>query len=92
MLSLAYTSQFKKDVRRRRRQGADLERLGEGITLLRKGEVLGERFRDHALAGRLGGHRECHIGPDWLLVYRIDDTRLILTAVRTGSHAELFGL
>ena len=56
------------------------------------GEKLPERMRDHQLKGNYHGHRECHIEPDWLLLYRINDGQLTLTATRTGSHAELFGL
>lgn len=92
MLDLEFTSQFKKDVRRRRKQGADLAKLDTVITLLRKGEKLPERNRDHELSGVYRGHRECHVEPDWLLIYRIDRDALVLTAVRTGSHSELLGI
>ncbi len=92
MLDLAYTSQFKKDVKRKLRQGADLEKLDAVITALRKKEKLPERLRDHELAGNKKGHRECHVEPDWLLMYRVDEKKLILTAVRTRSHADLFGM
>ena len=90
MLDLAYTAQFKKDVKCKRRQGADLKKLDAVITVLRKGEKLPERLHDHPLVGNKKGHRECHVEPDWLLVYRVDAKRLVLTAVRTGSHADLF--
>ncbi len=92
MLDLAYTSQFKKDMRRKKKQGASIEKIDEAILALRKGEVLPDKYRDHALAGVCNEHRECHIEPDWLLIYRIDKGQLVLTAVRTGSHSELFGL
>lgn len=90
MLDVAYTSQFKKDVRRKRKQGADLGKLDEVILRLRKGEKLPAALRDHELQGVYKGNRECHIEPDWLLIYRIDEEAVILTTVRTGSHSDLF--
>ena len=92
MLDVAFTSQFKKDMKRKRKQGAELAKIDEVITMLRSGESLPERNRDHALSGTYRGHRECHIEPDWLLIYRIDSNLLVLTAVRTGSHSELLGI
>lgn len=92
MLGVAFTSQFKKDMKRKRKQGAELAKIDEVITMLRSGEPLPERNRDHALSGTYRGHRECHIEPDWLLIYRIDSNLLVLTAVRTGSHSELLGI
>lgn len=81
MLDVAFTSQFKKDMKRKRKQGAELAKIDEVITMLRSGEPLPERNRDHALSGTYHGHRECHIEPDWLLIYRIDSDLLVLTAV-----------
>lgn len=92
MLDLAYTAQFKKDVKRKRKQGADLKKLDEVITGLRCREPLEEKLRDHELSGNWRGFRECHIEPDWLLIYQIKEEELILTAVRTGSHSDLFNL
>ena len=92
MLDVAFTSQFKKDMKRKRKQGADFAKIDETITMLRRGESLPERNRDHALSGTYRGHRECHIEPDWLLIYRLDSNLLVLTAVRTGSHGELLGI
>lgn len=92
MLDLAFTSQFKKDMKRKRKQGADLTKIDRVITALRKGETLPVSNRDHELAGVYKGHRECHIEPDWLLIYRIDCDMLVLTAVRTGSHSDLLGI
>ncbi len=92
MLDLAYTSKFKKDVKAKRKQGVDLSKLDAAILSLRSGEALPENMRDHALSGVYRGHRECHIESDWLLVYRIDKDALVLTAVRTGSHSDLFNL
>lgn len=90
MLDIAYTSKFKRDVRSKRKQGADLGKLDAAILSLRRGEALPANMRDHALSGVYGGHRECHIEPDWLLIYRIDGDSLVLTAIRTGSHSDLF--
>lgn len=92
MLDLKFTSQFKKDMKRLRRQGASIEKIDAVIKTLREEGPLPERMRDHALGGNYRGHRECHIEPDWLLIYRIDEGELVLTAVRTGSHSDLFGL
>lgn len=61
------------------------------IRALSRGEALPEKNMDHSLSGNWAGHRECHILPDWLLVYRIDDDVLVLTLIRAGTHSELFG-
>ena len=92
MLDVDFTSQFKKDMKRTRKLGAEIAKIDEVITMLRRGEPLPERNRDHALSGTYHGHRECHIEPDWLLIYRIDSNLLVLTAVRTESHSELLGI
>lgn len=91
MLDIEFTSGFKKDVKRKLRQGFDVRKLDEIILSLRRGDVLPERNKDHGLLGKYKGYRECHIEPDWLLIYRVNERALILTAVRTGSHSELFG-
>lgn len=89
-LKLVPTSQFKKDYKLAKKRGYDISLLEEVLESLRKGEKLEERLRDHALGGWYLGFRECHILPDWLLIYAIDGDRLILTAVRTGTHSDLF--
>lgn len=61
------------------------------IRILSRGEALPEKSKDHALTGDWIGHRECHILPDWLLIYRIEDDVLVLTLTRTGTHSDLFG-
>lgn len=88
MRTVRYTTQFKKDIKRVQRRGRDLDIMKGVITSLAQGTVLDTRFRDHALLGQYTGMRECHLQPDWLLIYRILDEELILT--RTGSHADLF--
>lgn len=86
------TPQFKKDYKLAEKQGLDLNKLKEVITLLANGEPLPPKNKDHQLKGNYKGHRECHIEPDWLLIYKVQDDMLILTLVRTGSHSKLFNL
>lgn len=88
MLQLVRKSRFKKDFKKLLSSGRNLEKLASVIRTLQAGERLPERNRDHALTGNYVGHRECHVSPDWLLIYRTTETELIL--VRTGSHSELF--
>ncbi|MDR0221370.1 MAG: type II toxin-antitoxin system YafQ family toxin [Lachnospiraceae bacterium] len=89
-LILKRTAQFKKDLRNMAKQGADLSLLDEPITLLLDRKPLPEKYHDHALIGNWAGYRECHIQPDWLFIYRIDNDALLLIATRTGSHSKLF--
>ena len=90
MLDLVTTTQFRKDLRKLRKRGADMQKLDDVLQMLCVEKQLPERYRDHALVGDYIGFRECHIIPDWLLVYAIDKGKLILTASRTGSHSDLF--
>ena len=92
MLGLRFTTKFKKDYKRVKRQGKDLSRLERTLETLVRGEELPDAMRDHAFGGTYHGHRECHIEPDWLLIYRVDEEGLVLVATRTGSHSELLGL
>lgn len=85
------TTQFKKDYKQAIKRALKIQMLDDVITALALGEVLPEKNRDHALSGNWIGHRECHILPDWLLIYRIEDDVLILTLTRTGTHSDLFG-
>lgn len=95
MSSMKYTvkltTAFKKDYKQARKRGLNLELLDTIITALANGEPLAEKHRDHALTGNWNGFRECHIGPDWLLIYRIENGVLVLTLARTGTHSDLFG-
>jgi len=84
------TTQFKKDYKRAMKRGLKIDLLEKVVELLAMGETLPEKNRDHELSGNWGGHRECHIQPDWLLVYRIEDDVLVLTLARTGTHSDLF--
>jgi mRNA interferase YafQ len=88
-LALLTTTAFEKDLRRVRKQGKDLDKMEEIVNLLQAQEILPPRCRPHVLRGDWSGHWDCHVEPDWLLLYRVTETELIL--VRTGSHAELFG-
>lgn len=89
MLELVRKSRFKKDFKKLHSSGKDLEKLAEVIRTLQAGGVLEERYRDHLLIGDHANHRECHVSPDWLLIYQATETELIL--IRTGSHGVLFG-
>ncbi|MBQ7516152.1 MAG: type II toxin-antitoxin system YafQ family toxin [Schwartzia sp.] len=86
-----FTRQFKRDLKLAKKQGKDLEKLYDVIEQLANGDVLDEKYHDHGLRGEYEGSRECHIEPDWLLVYEINDDMLILIMYRVGSHSELFG-
>lgn len=85
------TSQFKKDYKLAMKRGLKISLLKEIIADLANGNPLPDKNRDHPLTGNWVGHRECHILPDWLLIYRIEDEVLVLTLARTGSHSDLFG-
>lgn len=90
MLDLVTTTQFRKDLKQIRKRGYDLSKLAAILQKLLAGEPLQAKHRDHDLTGDYKGFRECHIEPDWLLVYAIDKGKLILTASRTGTHSDLF--
>ena len=88
---LFITSKFKKDARHAAKRGKYLGKLDAVINTLLEGGLLPETMRDHELTGNYSHHRECHIEPDWLLIYWQDHDKLVLTAVRTGTHSDLFG-
>lgn len=81
---------FKKDMKLAKKRGLDLSELNYVIKELANGNTLSERYKDHALSGDWMGFRECHVKPDWLLVYQINGDELYLYLVRTGSHSDLF--
>ena len=87
---IKFTSQFKKDLKQAKKQKKDLNKLFEVVSILASGGVLDERYHDHDLSGKFKGTRECHVEPDWLLVYEIRNDVLVLMLYRVGSHAELF--
>lgn len=88
---IVWTTRFKKDYRLAMKRHLDIDQLDNIIRALSRGETLPEKNKDHELSGNWIGHRECHIQPDWLLVYRIDDDVLVLTLARTGTHSDIFG-
>lgn len=90
MYRIVPTTQFKRDVRQAVKQNKDINELNRVVDMLAAGETLPEKYRDHLLTGNWRNHRECHIAPDWLLIYKIDNNILVLTLARTGSHSELF--
>ena len=85
------TTQFKKDFKLAMKRGLEIELLEEVIAALAMDEPLPGKHKDHALTGNWVGHRECHVLPDWLLIYRIEGEVLVLTLSRTGTHSDLFG-
>jgi len=85
------TYQFRKDYKLVKRRGLNTDLLDDVIRKLAKGERLPEKNLDHALSGNWKDHRECHIQPDWLLVYYFKEECLVLTLSRTGSHSDIFG-
>jgi mRNA interferase YafQ len=86
--NLARGTQFRRDVKLAQKRGKDMVKLREVILLLMEGRPLPPRFKDHALSGDWKHYRDCHIEPDWLLIYKIDRDDLHL--VRTGTHSDLF--
>lgn len=84
------TSKFQKDLKKAEKRGYKLSLLIEVINSLADGKPLPEKNKDHALAGNFIGCRECHITPDWLLIYEISENELILYLTRTGTHSDLF--
>ena len=90
MYSVRPTTKFQKDLKRIAKRGYDISLLTEVIKKLVNGERLPEKNKDHALSGDYSGYRECHITPDWLLIYEIENDELILYLTRTGTHSDLF--
>ena len=86
------STQFKRDLKLLQKRGYDLRLLTDVIRKLADGVPLPEKNRDHALSGNFKGCRECHIAPDWLLIYELYDQALILYLTRTGTHSDLFRL
>lgn len=86
------TVRFQKDLKRAKKRGYDISLLADIIKKLANGEKLPAKNKDHALTGNFAGKRECHITPDWLLIYEIYDNRLILFLSRTGTHSDLLDM
>ena len=90
MLEVVFKSKFKKDLKKLKSSNRNEDELLSIIAKLANGEDLEPKYRDHALIGNYVGCRECHITPDWLLIYQVKETELSLILMRTGSHSELF--
>lgn len=90
MLTIKYQTAFKRDYKRIKKRGYDLRLLEDVIALLAQEQELPPAYRDHALTGDYSGCRECHIAPDWLLVYEVLQDELLLYLTRTGTHSDRF--
>lgn len=87
---IKFTSRFKKDLKLAERQGKNIDKLLKIVEKLARGEVLEEKYKDHFLVGNYKGARECHIEPDFILIYEKFENILVLSLVRVGSHSDLF--
>lgn len=92
MYRVKFTNAYKRAYKLMKKRGANMDLLDNVVDQLRRGEPLAPRYRDHGLSGKFQGFRECHIKPDWLLVYLIENDVLTLTLVDTGSHADIFDM
>lgn len=90
MLKVRYSNKFKKDFKTIIRRGYDITLFEDIVGLLREEKLLPEKCCDHALKGEYMGHRECHISPDWLLIYKVENDMITLSLTRTGTHSDLF--
>ena len=90
MYKIKFTGQFKKELKLAKKQGKDINKLFKIVDILAEKKVLDIKYKDHALISNYKGFRECHIEPDWLLIYKYDDDILVLSLSRLGSHSELF--
>ena len=90
MFKIVSSNRFRKDLKLALRRGYKIELLEEVVNKLAEGMVLEPRYKDHELAGDFKGLRECHITPDWLLIYQVVDNELVLYLSRTGTHSDLF--
>ena len=90
MLEIRFNNRMKRDIKLMKKRGKDLNKLEDILTKLAKMETLSENNKDHQLIGEWKDFRECHIEPDWLLIYKIENKELILFATATGSHSDLF--
>lgn len=88
---IIYTKKFEKDIKNLRKQNKDLTELFDVVNSISKGKTLDEKYKDHKLVGNFNNYRECHIGSDFLLVYKIEKDKLILILYRAGTHSEIFG-
>ncbi|MBD5472563.1 MAG: type II toxin-antitoxin system YafQ family toxin [Lachnospiraceae bacterium] len=90
MLKIVPSNQFKRDLKLARKRGCKMEHLRDVVNALANEQKLDEKYRDHRLAGNYNGFRECHVEPDWFLLYRINQDALELFLFRTGTYSVLF--
>ena len=90
MLDIVISNQFRKDLKTAHKRGMKIDRLRKVVDKLAACETLAPKYKDHELHGEMRGFRECHIEPDWLLIYRVDNSALELFLLRTGTHSDLF--
>lgn len=90
MLKIVLTNKFQRDLKLAKKRGYNLDALKDVVDTLSKEEPLPKKNRDHSLSGNFSDYRECHIAPDWLLIYRVFHDELILVLSRTGTHSDLF--
>lgn len=92
MYELVFTNRMKRDLKLMKKHGKDMDKLEVVLDILMSGEDLPPKYKDHQLKGEMKDFRECHIEPDWLLIYRKEDKELILYATATGTHSDLLNL
>lgn len=90
MLEIEYTNRFKKDLKLAKRRNRNLDLLGKLIEKIQKQEKIELKYKDHSLSNNWDGHRELHIEPDWLLIYKLIPEENVVIFVRTGTHSDLF--
>ena len=90
MLEIVASNRFKKDLKLAMRRGYNIDLLEEVINKIAAGEILEPKYKDHELTGEYTGFRDCHIQPDWLLIYQKREKELVLLLARTGTHSDLF--
>ena len=90
MYQILFTNKMKHDLKLMKKRGKDISKLTATLNKLSNDKILSSKYKDHQLSGNMSDFRECHIEPDWLLIYRIEKDKLILIATATGTHADLF--
>ncbi len=90
MYKLRFTTKLQRNIKLMKKRGKDLSKLTEVFELLQKGQELPTKYKDHALTGNYANCRECHIEPNWLLIYEIINDELIIIFITTGTHSDLF--
>ena len=90
MFIVKFTNQYKKSYKLLIKRGLNIKLLDDVVEMLKDGKTLDKRYKDHALEGKYNKFRECHIKPDWLLIYLVEDDVMILTLIDTGSHSDIF--